>query len=185
MGATVLQRDERSYMVFTTMGSLRSATEDLSQAPFLHACASSLAVTPEVGIGLGRTPAEAEGLAQEAIELATSNGAESAYLVPREDVSIALPAEANGDKPEVVREPDPNHAVLTQIVTTLEKEGETSRVVDAEKVARLQGVTLRTARRTLHSLVDAGLAWPMPPAREQKVGRPRIRFQLLDRQPPH
>lgn len=62
----------------------------------------------------------------------------------------------------------------------LDAEGDSKRVVDADRIAKLQGVTLRTARRTLHNLVDAGLAWPMPPARQQKVGRPPVRYQLLD-----
>src|SRR5690606_25928286 len=57
--------------------------------------------------------------------------------------------------------------------------GDDDRVVDAETVAELLGVTLRTARRMLHSLVDEGLAWPMPPARSSKVGRPPRLYQLL------
>ena len=52
--------------------------------------------------------------------------------------------------------------------------------VDAERVAQLMNVTLRTARRTLQNLVQAGLAWPMPPPRSKKVGRPPMLYQLLN-----
>ncbi|HEY9410856.1 MAG TPA: hypothetical protein VIP77_14845, partial [Jiangellaceae bacterium] len=61
----------------------------------------------------------------------------------------------------------------------LDDADDSEHVVDAEKVAELLGVTLRTARRMLHSLVDEGLAWPMPPARSSKVGRPPRPYQLL------
>lgn len=180
MGAVVLRRDERSHMIYTTLGSLRSATEDLSRAPFLQACAVELAVTPEVGIGLGRTPAEALAHAERAIDLSAARSGEFAYLVPSPDVTMALPTQTAANVPEVTRHSDTHHVILNRILGTLSPEEAASRIVDAEKVARSQGVTLRTARRQLHTLVDSGLAWRMPPARDQKVGRPRIQFQLLE-----
>jgi hypothetical protein len=56
-------------------------------------------------------------------------------------------------------------------------------LVDAERVADLLGVTLRTARRTLHSLEAEGLAWPMPSTRSSRVGRPPRSCQLLAENP--
>jgi hypothetical protein len=48
-------------------------------------------------------------------------------------------------------------------------------------------VTPRTARRQLRALVDEGLALPLPPARQQHPGRPRLEYRLvlekLDRRP--
>ncbi len=52
-------------------------------------------------------------------------------------------------------------------------------MVDAETAGRLLGVTSRTARRLLHSLVDEGLAWPLPPNRTPQPGRPRQFYRLI------
>src|SRR5690606_35565103 len=60
MDAAVLPRDERSYLVVTTMGSLKAATDGLSVAPFLGRAQEELNLQLEVGIGLGRTTREAE-----------------------------------------------------------------------------------------------------------------------------
>jgi predicted ArsR family transcriptional regulator len=52
-------------------------------------------------------------------------------------------------------------------------------VVDAELTGRLLSVTPRTARRQLRALVDEGLALPLPPARRQHPGRPRLAYRLV------
>ena len=52
-------------------------------------------------------------------------------------------------------------------------------VVDAETAGQLLGVTPRTARRLLHSLVEEGLAWPLPPNRAPQPGRPRQFYRLV------
>ncbi|ACQ81580.1 conserved hypothetical protein [Beutenbergia cavernae DSM 12333] len=180
MDAAVLQRDEHSYLVITTMGSLRSGTDDLTRAPFLASVRDALGIDAEVGIGLGRTTLEAEENAQSAVNLAVESGGDLAYLVGPQGSPIALPASHDGEAPEPAPVADRQNDTLREIITLLDGQGDEGRVVDAERVSQLQGVTLRTARRTLRSLVDAGLAWPMPPARVQKVGRPPVRYQLLD-----
>lgn len=52
-------------------------------------------------------------------------------------------------------------------------------VVDAELTGQLLSVTPRTARRQLRALVDEGLALPLPPARQQHPGRPRLEYRLV------
>ena len=52
-------------------------------------------------------------------------------------------------------------------------------MVDAETAGRVLGVTARTARRLLHSLVEEGLAWPLPPSRAPQPGRPRQFYRLV------
>ena len=52
-------------------------------------------------------------------------------------------------------------------------------VVDAETAGRLLGVTSRTARRLLHTLVEEGLAWPLPPNRTPQPGRPRQFYRII------
>ena len=124
---------------------------------------------------------QAEENAQDALNLSSERPGDRAYLIGGPGGPISLPAYPDHEPEETPPPvPDQKNETLRQIVEALDGEGDSNRVVDAERVAKLQGVTLRTARRTLHTLVDAGLAWPMPPARQQKVGRPPVRYQLLD-----
>lgn len=180
MDAVVLERDEQSYMVITTLGALRTATEELSRAPFVNTVSENLNTEAEVGIGLGRTTLEAEENAYAAVTKAADAGGGLAYLISPDGASMALPAVSGGAAPEAEVPVDRQGEMLRQIVSLLDQDGDSSRVVDADRVARLQGVTLRTARRTLRNLVDAGFAWPLPPAKAQKVGRPPVRYQLLE-----
>lgn len=179
MDAPVLPRGEQGFLVVTTMGSLRGATDNLTRAPFLAAIRSHLSVDVEVGVGLGQTTAAAEENALRALDLLGGRDGQLAYLVSPHGGQLALPADGDGEALPSNPVVNPHDAVLRELLTALD-ETDSSRVVDADRVARLQGVTLRTARRTLHGLVEAGLAWPLPPARDQKVGRPRIRYRLVE-----
>lgn len=181
MDAAVLTRDEHSYLVVTTMGSLNLATDELTVAPFLGRISAELGLQLEVGIGLGRSTREAELNAQSAVDKASAGGGETAYLVGPGETVLQLPAARQATAPAPVASSKDSKAVdvLARLAEALDKQDDSERVVDAEKVAELLGVTLRTARRMLHSLVDEGLAWPMPPARSSKVGRPPRLYQLL------
>ncbi|MGC0251275.1 hypothetical protein [Pseudactinotalea sp. Z1748] len=180
MDAAVLQRDEQSFLIITTMGSLRAGTDDLQRAPFLANISNALGIEAEVGIGLGRTTVEAEEHAQAAVNRSAEQPGDRAFLIGPNGGPISLAASGAGPAPEQAPATTQHDRTLRSIVQALDAQGDANRVVDAERIAKLQGVTLRTARRTLHTLVDAGLAWPMPPARQQKVGRPPVRYQLLD-----
>jgi len=179
MDAAVLPRDERSYLIVTTMGSLNVATDDLTIAPFLGR-AAALGVRLEVGIGLGRSAREAEHNARAAVDKAAATDGGTAFLVGPGDTVLQLPADRREAATAVHPAKDSKAVdILARLASKLDEEQNTDRVVDAEKVADLLGVTLRTARRTLHTLVEEGLAWPMPPARSSKVGRPPRPYQLL------
>lgn len=181
MDAAVLPRDEQSYLVITTMGSLRTGTEDLRRAPFLARISVDLGIEVEVGIGLGRTSLQAEENAQSAVNLSAERSGDRAYMIGTHGGPIPLLATPDGAAPPPApMVPDQHADALRQIVQALDADGDNNRIVDADRVSKAQGVTLRTARRTLHNLVQAGLAWPMPPARQHKVGRPPVRYQLLD-----
>ncbi|MFX4273508.1 hypothetical protein ACQBAR_01790 [Propionibacteriaceae bacterium Y1685] len=180
MDAIVLPHDQNSFMVFSTLGSLRLITDDLTEAPFAARISEVLNVDLEIGIGLGRSTLEAENNAYRAVAKASDAQARAAYLEGPDEMSFQLKV---GDQPVTPRvEPaeEKELAVLRQMVEQLGAEGEDRLVVDAEKVAAMTRVTLRTARRTLQTLVQAGLAWPLPPARSKKVGRPPMLYQLLD-----
>lgn len=182
MDAAVLVRDEQSYLIVTTMGSLNMATDDLSIAPFLGRIAAELQIGLELGIGLGRSTREAELNAESAVDKAAGAPGDTAYLVGPDGTVLQLPAARQGSAaPSPLPAPKDSKAIelLARLHSRLAETGDSRRVVDAEKVAELLGVTLRTARRTLNTLVDEGLAWPMPPTRSSKVGRPPRPYQLL------
>ncbi|NEE04333.1 transcriptional regulator [Phytoactinopolyspora halotolerans] len=180
MDAAVLARDERSYLVVTTMGSLRIGTDDLTVAPFVQRISSELGIDVEVGIGLGHSTREAELNAQTAVDKAAAAGDHTAFLLGPAGAVLQLPVERRPE-PHVVH---PGGGASSKAAETLARlagglETEENHVVDAEKVAEILDVRLQTARRALRMLVDEGLAWPMPPARARKVGRPPQLFQLL------
>lgn len=51
-------------------------------------------------------------------------------------------------------------------------------VLSADGAGQILDLSERQARRSLDSLVEAGLAWPLPPSREGQPGRPRRRWRL-------
>lgn len=182
MDAIVLPHDQDSFLVFTTYGSLRLVTDDLTTAPFVQRVSNALSIDLEVGIGLGRSTVEAENNAYRAIARSSTGEGRSAYLVSGDGTSLRL--SADGAVPETptedVEESDDRLlGVLRTLVDHLNDAGDGRLVVEASTVAAITGVTLRTARRTLQSLVTHGLAWPLPPARTKKVGRPPMLYQLL------
>lgn len=182
MDAVILPRGGDSYLIITTMGSLTVATNNLAVAPFLGRINAELKLDLEVGIGLGRSTREAESNAQSAVDKAALAGGRVAYLVGPNDTALRLPklSEAGYEQPEPVPVADTKAInTLGMLDERLQREGGVDRIVDAGTVARLLEVTLRTARRTLQLLVDSGLAWPMPPARSSRAGRPPRLYQLL------
>lgn len=180
MDATVLARDEHSYLIVTTMGSLNIATEDLTVMPFLGRISTELGFKLEVGIGLGTSTREAERNAQAAVDKTSASDGHTAYLMGPGKSVLQLPSARQAESPPPTFARDPKAVdILHQLAEKLTDEDDDERIVDAEKVAALMGVTLRTARRMLQALVDEGLAWPTPLARTSKVGRPRRPYQLL------
>jgi hypothetical protein len=182
MDAIVLPHDQTSFLVITTLGSLRTITGDLETAPFLARVRETLNLDLQVGIGLGRSTLEAENNAYRAVAMAAADTGDLAYLVGSDDLVLKLPAESDADATTApVADETRDLETLRMLVQSLDETGDEARLVDAEQVAGILGVTLRTARRTLRGLVDSGLAWPMPATRAaRKVGRPPMVYQLLD-----
>lgn len=181
MDATVVPRDDTSFLVIATMGSLRAATQDLSFTPFVQRLRSTLGIEPEIGIGYGRTTVEAEAHAEDAVDRTVRAATDIAFMVGPNGAVVQIPRNHGAETPLTApREEAKEAAVLYRLVDAMTERGQDTRIVQAEQVAELLGVTLRTARRQLRALVHAGLAWPLPPAQTNKAGRPPIRYQLLD-----
>ncbi|WP_141925337.1 transcriptional regulator [Haloactinospora alba] len=177
INATAHSVDDHTFMVTATRGSLVSATEGFRQPPFVERIKAELGIAIEVGVGMGRTTQDAETHARAALSRAQAS--RQSFAVDREGRPL-VPAQ---------RAPQRSSSITEQVRTkgreTLLKlsekiaEEDGPLVVDAENAGRMLGVTPRTARRLLRSLVDEGLAWPLPPNRTLQPGRPRQLYRLI------
>jgi hypothetical protein len=171
--ATVAPLNEHGFLVIATRGSLSQAADGLGGPPFVERARSELGIGIEVGVGGGRTELEAEARARASLgrppaatRLAATRD-RAAPLVPGPRGAVT-PTSAS------VRGLD----TLVRLADKLTTAGATP-VVDAETAGRLLSVTPRTARRLLATLVDEGLAWPLPPSRSPQPGRPRQAYRLV------
>ena len=176
MQASVSPAGDHAFLVTATRGSLSAATDGFRLPPFTDRARSELGIAVEVGVGLGRTAQEAEAHARAALARSHATpGArgfaldhEGYALVPAPRLATAAPAA----RPKGLE-------TLSRLADKLPGDDGGAHVVDAETAGRLLGVTPRTARRLLHTLVEEGLAWPLPPARTPQPGRPRQFYRII------
>jgi hypothetical protein len=171
--ATVAALNEHGFLVIATRGSLSQAADGLGGPPFVERARSELGIGIEVGVGGGRTELEAEARAR-----ASLGRPPAATRLPatRDRATPLIPGQRGAATPSSasVRGLD----TLVRLAEKLTTTGATP-VVDAETAGRLLSVTPRTARRLLATLVDEGLAWPLPPSRSPQPGRPRQAYRLV------
>lgn len=188
--ATVSPMGDHCFHITATRGSLHGPTDGFRVPPFSEHARSELGIAIEVGVGMGRTAQEAEAHARAAIARSQSGASARAgqqagvFGLDREGRAL-VPAPRQPAIPPAHGRPK-GIETLSRLADKLEG-GEAALVVDAELAGRLLGVTSRTARRLLRTLVDEGLAWPLPPSRTPQPGRPRQFYRLivekLDRKP--
>ncbi|TDD23532.1 GTP cyclohydrolase IIa [Nonomuraea diastatica] len=174
INATVWPIDDHSYLVTATRGSIAAATDGFRVLPFAARIRDELGLAVEVGVGMGRTTHDAESHARAALARTQAGKQAQGFAVDREGRALIPaprmpPTGATALKPKGVE-------VLARLAAKLEG-GDT--VVDAEGAGKMLGVTPRTARRLLRTLVDEGLAWPLPPNRTPQPGRPRQLYRLI------
>jgi hypothetical protein len=172
---TVSPVSEHGFLVVATRGSLGQAVDGAGTLPFVDRARTELGLGIEVGVGAGRTELEAEVRARSA--LGRPAAAARTPSAPRERPAPPLvpsPRPASGPPARPGRGLD----TLVRLSDKLSETGATP-VVDAETAGRLLSVTPRTARRLLATLVDEGLAWPLPPSRSPQPGRPRQAYRLV------
>jgi hypothetical protein len=178
MQASVSPVGDHTFLVTATRGSLSGATDGFRVPPFSDRARSELGIAVEVGVGLGRTAQDAEAHARAALARSHagpgSPGAQG-FALNREGHALVpaprAPATAPAGRPKGLE-------TLSRLADKLPAD-EGAHVVDAETAGRLLGVTARTARRLLHTLVEEGLAWPLPPNRTPQPGRPRQFYRLV------
>ncbi|HEY3556292.1 MAG TPA: hypothetical protein VGL05_02445 [Kribbella sp.] len=183
VGASVTRRSDTLFLVTTTYGALVRLTEQFAYAPFLGALTAQLGVPVAVGAGTGQTARAAEANALLAVEESVAAGGKVAVyldggsdrldLEPGPATAAATPVDSTSPTDQRALE------IVTSIASAMSPTPGRQVVVDVESVASIMQVTQRTGRRMLKELVDAGLAWPLPPARSTGGGRPRQQFRLL------
>jgi hypothetical protein len=174
MQASVSPVGDHTFLVMATRGSLSGATDGFRVPPFSDRACSELGIAVEVGVGLGRTAQDAEAHARAALARSRAGPGIRGFALDREGRILApasrAPAVGPPGRPKGLE-------TLSRLAEKLPGDG--ARVVDAETAGRLLGVTSRTARRLLHTLVEEGLAWPLPPNRTPQPGRPRQFYRLV------
>jgi hypothetical protein len=183
MQASVSPVGDHTFLVTATRGSLSGATDGFRVPPFSDRVRSELGIAVEVGVGLGRTAQDAEAHAQAALARSHTGTSTRGFALDRDGYTLVpaprAPAAGQAGRPKALE-------TLSRLADKLPDDD--AHVVDAETAGRLLGVTSRTARRLLHTLVEEGLAWPLPPNRTPQPGRPRQFYRLvtekLERRPP-
>jgi hypothetical protein len=189
--ATVSRMGEHGFLILATRLSLAAAGEP----PFAAQARAALGVALDVGVGTGRSEHEAEAQAR----LALSRAAHAASARPRSGQGrpagrapgtgelpgmTDLGRQLQHGQPAAGSRGSPDSLSRLRALETLAKltqklAADSAPVVDAELTGQLLSVTPRTARRQLRALVDEGLALPLPPARQQHPGRPRLAYRLV------
>jgi hypothetical protein len=182
-GSVVVPRDEVSFFLFLTLGSLKRLTGNLTYGPFATTVRDATGLMVEVGIGFANTVADAEANALTAVaHSAQTRGSAAALVWPTGEVAL-LPASASSGTGNMPQDSDPEDitkALLRGMIAALKAANDDRRIVDAQQVSELMSIPLRSARRALRSLVEAGYAWPLPPDPADRPGRPPVPYQLLE-----
>ncbi len=172
---TVSPAGEHCFLVTATAGSLADGAGWPGIVPFAAQALAELGVELGVGAGTGADAEEAAARARAAAHQAGRGPAHDTPDRPGSDRGL-VPAQRGG------RTSIPASArgleILARLAAALPGR-EAGLVVDAETSGQVLGVTPRTARRLLHSLVEEGMAWPLPPSRVPQPGRPRQAYRLL------
>ena len=184
MQASVSPVGDHTFLVTATRGSLSGATDGFRAPPFSDRARGELGIAVEVGVGLGRTAQDAEAHARAALARSHTGTSVRGFALDRDGYTLVpaprAPAAGPVGRPKGLE-------TLSRLADKLPGD-DGAQVVDAETAGRLLGVTSRTARRLLHTLVEEGLAWPLPPNRTPQPGRPRQFYRLvtekLERRPP-
>lgn len=179
---TVSPLSEHGFLVVATKGSLNQATDGTAGPPFVERARSELGIGIEVGVGAGRTELEAEARARASLGRPTSptpaQGRPPGQVVRDRTTQPLVPSPRQGGTAGGTTRPGRGLDTLVRLSERLSESGATP-VVDAETAGRLLSVTPRTARRLLATLVEEGLAWPLPPSRSPQPGRPRQAYRLV------
>ncbi|MBC6457631.1 transcriptional regulator [Actinomadura sp. HBU206391] len=176
MSASVWPLDDHSYLIIATRGSVAGTTDGFRTPPFVERVRDELGLAIEVGIGMGRTAQEAETHARAALARAQTSQRAQGFALDRDGRAL-VPAPRTPPRTQPQIKPK-GLEILARLADRLGDQDQPL-IVDAENAGKMLGVTPRTARRLLRTLVEEGLAWPLPPNRTPQPGRPRQLYRLI------
>ena len=172
--AAVSPLGDHAFLVTATRGSLAGLPAGPGVPALAERASGELGISVEVGIGTGRTALDAEARARAVIDRSRPGPAAAGAMA-----DAAGHGRAGGQRPAVAARAGLRGLDTLSRLAGLLPAADTALAIDAETAGRLLNVTTRTARRLLHSLVEDGLAWPLPPSRTPQPGRPRQMYRLV------
>jgi hypothetical protein len=183
LAGSLFSLHEGRYLLVTTRGILEETTNGLQHLPLLTQL-SQRHMWAHVGLGVGRSAAEAEALARRALARCRAAGPFSAFVslgnggdlllagtehaesAPDEPISVAVAARRSGL----------SRGNLDRLKAMLDKHGDEG--VTAGDIAEALEVEPRSARRTLKRLERAGVAQPIGRVLAGTTGRPPTVFRV-------
>jgi ribosomal protein S25 len=186
MKASMKFVNEDEYRFYATRGAVESATDNYKVMPLIQEINEKLPFTICIGLGYGYSANEGEKNSSEALKYAISYNKNSCYVV-MEDGKIKGPLEqgkaiefySKTEEDEILKlSVKSNVSVMTLskiagIMKSLNKD-----VITANEIADTLNITLRSARRILASLEEAGIAAAVGEEQPAGRGRPRQIFKI-------
>jgi DNA-binding transcriptional ArsR family regulator len=184
LSGSVFTIQSSQYLIVTTRGVLEEATGGFQHLPPLTALARRH-LWAHIGLGVGRSAAEADALARHALARCRSVGPFSAVISmgSGSDVVLRVPGGDEGvthDAPVPVmvaaRRSGVSRGTLTRLKSMLDTHADAG--VTASDIASALSIEPRSARRTLKRLEQAGVARPIGRVVAGTTGRPPTVYRI-------
>lgn len=178
--------NEDEYVFYATRGSIENITENYKYIPIIDEINKKLPFTVCIGLGYGYNGSNAEKNSQEALKYALSYNKNSCYVV-MEDGKVVGPLEEGKNLQFYAKSQDEELLKIAEksgvSIITLNKiaalmNNLNKDTITANEIAENLNITLRSARRILSALVEAGLAESVGEEQPSGRGRPRQIFKI-------
>ncbi len=181
LGGSVKPDGVGRYTLVSTRGPLEQYTGSFTRFPLVDALGDKQSIV-RVGFGVGRSAAEAEALATEALKRARSSGDKAAAVCLRNGGGMLLEGAqpeklaSGGDIRMIARRTGMSSGTLLRLRTLVSANEDEP--VTTRDVAEGLDVQLRTARRMLSRLETAGVAEVVGTRALSSSGRPLVLYRL-------
>lgn len=178
-------RDE--YMIFTTRGAIDGCGEAFTIPHFIKS-ESVLDIGVASGIGFGDTVHEAEDHARIAVDYAMKEENNCCFIVDEKGVLCGPIYEENSDPlsydlavsdndiQRIAKQIQTSPTYVMKLRAIINKIGRNR--MEAEELANYLGISVRSARRILKQVVDAGLGSVVANEQRSGTGRPRQIYEI-------
>lgn len=186
MKASMKFVSEDEYRFYATRGAVEAATDNYKLMPLIQDINDKLPFRVCIGLGYGYSANEAEKNSSEALKYAISYNKNSCYVV-LEDGRVKGPLEpgkiiefySKSEEDEIIKLSEKTSIsvmTLSKISGIMKSLGKDT--ITANEVADTLNITLRSARRILSSLEEAGIAEAVGEEQPAGRGRPRQIFKI-------